>query len=93
MLYVKSMATCHFYSILNIVGINVQVISQETKMIRRKFLNDLEFTLCQEYMEYRAKIPTLSREIAQKINQYADIDTMANIPIIATSARETFRPF
>lgn len=63
-----------FYSILNIAGLNSQIIFQENtniKMSRLNFLKTLSRQLMEEQLKYRLTIDVLPKTIKFRLKQYA----------------------
>lgn len=64
-----------FYSILNIAGLNSQIIFQENtqiKMSRLSFLKNLSRQLMEDQLKYRMTLDMLPRTIKFKIRQYCN---------------------
>ncbi|XP_026808064.1 uncharacterized protein LOC113550438 [Rhopalosiphum maidis] len=78
--YTVARKCCHwpltvFYSILNITGLNSQVIFQENtqiKMSRLNFLKNLSRKLLEDQLRYRMTKDMLPKTIKYKIKQYCN---------------------
>ncbi|KAL4143281.1 hypothetical protein QTP88_005632 [Uroleucon formosanum] len=65
-----------FFSLLNIAGINSQIIYKSNTDIvipRRKFLKQLGLDLCKPHMVRRQSIPTLSIPLRQQITRFSGV--------------------
>jgi len=65
-----------FFSLLNIAGINSQIIYKSNTDIvipRRKFLKQLGIDLCKPHMVRRQSIPTLSISLRQQITRFSGV--------------------
>jgi len=84
-----------FYSMLNIGGVNAQIIYQENcpnnKKTRLDFLKCLSRELMKEHMEYRCTIISLPKEIKNKIVKYGfHVNATEEIQRIRQSGRCSF---
>lgn len=66
-----------FYSCLNIAGINSQVVynanNPSANILRRKFLQNLGFSLVENHLHERVKIPQLRRNIKLRLREICKI--------------------
>lgn len=84
-----------FYSMLNIGGLNAQIIFQENTSIRKTrlvFLKTLARQLMQEQMEYRLTMDCLPKQIKLRLNEYCNITrpNVGEIQRVRASGRCTF---
>ncbi|CAI6353470.1 unnamed protein product [Macrosiphum euphorbiae] len=84
-----------FYSMLNIGGLNAQIIFQKNTSIRKTrlvFLKTLARQLMQEQMEYRLTLDCLPKQIKLRLNEYCNITrpNVGEIQRVQASGRCTF---
>lgn len=78
-----------FYSMMNLVGINSQIIyfeNTKTELSRKKFLINIAKELTKPLMVKRLKIPTISNFLRTSIRQIVNIKNK-NVPIVVDKSR------
>lgn len=82
-----------FYSALNVAGINSYIIynsNNQTKINRRKFLENLGFQLLDPHIRRRAQQQTIPRIIRSRLSQMCGIETNNVVPQNQTHGRCTY---
>lgn len=84
-----------FFSLLNIAGINSQIIYKSNTNIviqRRKFLKQLGHDLCKPHLVRRQSIPTLSVPLKKQITRFSGVSSPETGPGTSGKAKCSFCP-